>query len=99
MVYEVHIYLGAGCITEKSSYKYPIGEKHAILFYLREGKDSEYNPINAEEIISNHGLDNIEFSKMGKATHDKAINGNNREYYLNALENGSSLVLYRDPIK
>lgn len=99
MAYEVHIYSGTACITEKSSYKYPVGEKHPILLYLREEENSEYDPIEAEQIVSNLGLDNVEFSRMGKVSHDKATISNNKEYYHNALKSGSSLVLYTDPIK
>ncbi len=98
MIYEVHIYMGTACITKRSQYKYPVGERHAFLFYLKEGENSEFNQIKAEKIIANLGLDEIEFSKAGKVSSDKIKTSQNKEYYDQAIESGSTLVLYTDPI-
>jgi hypothetical protein len=98
MTFEIHIYLGTACITEKSSYKYPVGEKHAFLFYLKEDENSEYNQFKAEEIITNLGFNEIEFSKVGRLSPDKVGVGDKKKHFNNAVKSGSTLVLYRDPI-
>jgi len=53
MDYEIHIYLGTACIAQGSQHNNPVGEKHPILFYLRENKDSEYNDSKAKQIVTN----------------------------------------------
>lgn len=93
--YEVHIFLGKGRII--GDLNYPIGEVHAFIFYLRQIKDNDYDLDNAEEIINEIGIDQIEFSKMGKLDKSK-INDNNRIPYENTLKKGSSIIIYTDPI-
>lgn len=98
MNFEIHLYLGSAIITEKSKHSYPIGEKHAFLFYLKQKEKSEYNPLEAEDIITKLGFSNIEFSKVGKVNSDKIGNGDKKEYYDNAVASGSTFILYEDPI-
>lgn len=98
MIFEVHMYLGVACVTDKASYDYPIGEKHAFLFYLKEDKNAEYNPDRAEELISKLGFDKIEFSKAGKLDPDRVVGSDKEEYYDHAMKSGSSFVLYEDPM-
>lgn len=98
MNFEIHIYLGSACVTEKSKHKYPIGEKHAFLLYLKQEEKSGYNPIEAEEIIAELGFNNIEFSKVGKVSPDKIGHGDKKEYYDNAIESGFTFILYKDPM-
>lgn len=98
MNFEVHLYLGSAIITEKSKHTYPIGEKHAFLFYLKQEEKSEYNPLEAEDIITELGFSNIEFSKVGKVSPDKIGDGDKNEYYDNAVESGSTFILYEDPM-
>jgi hypothetical protein len=99
MEYEVHAYLGTVYIGEGLSEKYTTGEKRAILFYLRADKDSEYDESKAENMIIDLGFVNIEFSKVGKVSPEKVALGSNKEYYYRAIESGSALVLYSDPIR
>ncbi|WP_316838326.1 hypothetical protein [Pedobacter nutrimenti] len=98
MSFEIHIYLGSACITEKSKHKYPVGEKHAFLFYLKQDKNSEYAPLQAEDIIAELGFSNIEFSRVGKVSPDRIEHGDKKDYYDNAIEQGSTFVLYEDPM-
>ncbi|SDF50353.1 hypothetical protein SAMN05216464_11931 [Mucilaginibacter pineti] len=98
MPYEIHIYVGAADITEKYGPKYPMGERHAFLLYLRADNNSEYNLTEAEEMIIGLGLGKIEFSKVGKLSLEKVNNDEKREYYNNAMKNGSTLIVYSDPI-
>lgn len=98
MLFEIHQYVGSACIAEESDSEYPVGEKHAFLFYLKESKDSEYNLVKAEEIIADFGFDQIEFSRMGKLNPARAVVGEMKEYYDNAIESGSTFILYEDPI-
>ncbi len=98
MDYEIHIYLGTACIAEESAHKYPVGEKHAILFYLKEAKDSEYNHSKAKEIVTNLGFDKVEFTKAGKLHPDKMVTDEQKRNYENAMESGSTLILYTEPI-
>ncbi|MVN22665.1 hypothetical protein [Mucilaginibacter arboris] len=94
---EIHLFLGSACITKKSKSNYPIGERHAILFYLRQPKDSDYNTIEAKKIIRESGLNKIEFTKAGKLDFTK-VNIKNKEHYDNAIRHGSTIILYTDPI-
>jgi len=98
MSHEIHIFLGTVCIAEESTQKYPAGEKHAILFYLKEAKDSEYNHYKAKEIITKQGFDNVEFTKAGKLHPDKMATDEQKRNYENAIESGSTLILYTEPI-
>jgi hypothetical protein len=98
MEYEVHAYLGTVYIGEELSEKYPVGEKRAIMFYLRSDKNSEYDENKAENMVFDLGFVNIEFSKVAKISPEKVILGSNKEYYYKALESGAALVLYSDPL-
>jgi len=98
MNFEIHIYLGSACIAEESNHNYPTGEKHAFLFYLKEDENSEYKPSKAEDIIVDLGFNKIEFSRIGKLSPDKIGNGDKKEYYDNAIESGSTFILYKDPM-
>jgi hypothetical protein len=93
--YEVHMFLGKGRIS--GNLNYPVGEVHAFIFYLLQYKDTDYDLDNAEETINEIGMDQIEFSKMGKLDASR-VNDNNRVPYEKALEKGSSIVVYTDPI-
>jgi len=95
---EIHIYIGSACVGEKSNLQYPIGERHPFLLYLRADKNSEYNAIEAETVIADIGLDEIEFTKVGKLSPEKVNNDEKREYYKNAIERGATLIVYSDPI-
>ncbi|WPU94150.1 hypothetical protein SNE25_01255 [Mucilaginibacter sabulilitoris] len=98
MEYEIHLFSGTACITEAATYKYPVGEKHAFLFFLRENKNSEYDSLKAEGLIISCGLNKIEFSREGKVSQEKAENSDKKKYYDAAIESGSALILYSDPI-
>lgn len=95
---EIHLYLGSGCIEKVSNYKYPLGERHAFLLYLKADVGSEYDQANAEKAVFDLGINEIEFTKVGKLSLEKLGDSEKTEYYNNALETGSTLVLYSDPI-
>jgi len=98
MTYEIHLYVGSVHITEKLIHRYPVGEKHAFLFYLKELENSEYEPDKAADMIAKFGYDNIEFSRAGKLDPEKLRSEEKEEYYQNALKTGSTFILYKDPI-
>jgi hypothetical protein len=98
MDYEIHIYLGTACIAERSTYNYPVGEKHPILFYLREDKDSEYNDLKAKQIVTNLAFDKVEFTKVGKLSLYKLKTDEQKRNYESAIKSGSALVLYSEPV-
>ncbi|SDP29986.1 hypothetical protein SAMN05428975_1054 [Mucilaginibacter sp. OK268] len=98
MLFDVHLYSGTVLISEKSNTKYQIGDKHAFLLYVRADLNAEYNQGNAEEIIFDLGFEEIEFSRAGKVSPEKAAVSHNKIYYDNAVKSGASFVLYSDPI-
>nr|WP_294945646.1 hypothetical protein [uncultured Mucilaginibacter sp.] len=98
MAYEVHLYLGTALIGEKSNYDYAVGEKHAFLFYLRADVDADYDELEAESIIENAGLDNVEFSRVGKVSPEKAASSEKKQFIDSAIKTGSCIVLYGEPI-
>jgi hypothetical protein len=93
--YEIHMFLGKGRVNEKSHY--PIGEIHAFILYLRQPKNSELDWITAEDLITDSGIDEVEFSKAGKLDSSR-VGEDNMDPYENALEKGSSLIVYSDPL-
>jgi hypothetical protein len=99
MDYEIHLFSGTACITEAANYKYPVGEKHAFLLFLRQFKNTEYNQFEAEQVVTSCGLNKIEFSRAGKVSQERVENSDKKEYYDSAIESGSALVLYSDPIQ
>jgi hypothetical protein len=98
MNFEIHIYIGTAEIEGNSSYNYPAGEKHAILLYLMENVNSNYNQTKAEETVAKKGFRNIEFTRVGKLTPEKVLNSEQKKYYENAIRNGSTLIVYADSI-
>lgn len=98
MAFEMHLYIGTARATDKSNSVYPIGEKHAILLFIKEDVNSEYDSIKAEEIVVSTGWDNIEFTRCGKVSEDKIAGNSNEDSYYDAVESGSSLIIYGDPI-
>jgi len=99
MSYEIHIYLGTACTTSKSNYNYPEGERHAFLLYLKAEESSEIDYNAAEDTAIDNGLINIEFSKAGKLDKNKLNNQEKLEYYNDAMEVGSTLIVYSEPIE
>ncbi|WP_316743849.1 hypothetical protein [Pedobacter antarcticus] len=99
MNFEIHIYLGSACISENSTRKYPLGERHAFLFYLREEEYSEYNVDKAEDRVAELGFDQIEFSRVGKLDSNRIYTEEKKEYYDNAIESGSTFIFYTDAVR
>ena len=97
MNHEIHIFLGSACITKESIQNYPVGERHAFLFFMRVDADSEYNVAKAKKIVRDLGLNKIEFTKVGRLDPDR-VTDRNQELYSSAMDSGSAIVLYSDPI-
>jgi NADH dehydrogenase FAD-containing subunit len=96
--YEVHLYSGTACITQKSTHNYPVGEKHAILLYLRAERGSEYDERKAEKLVTGAGLTGVEFSRVGKISLERVALSENKKYFDTALKNEFSLIVYSEPI-
>jgi hypothetical protein len=93
--YEIHLFLGKGRVNENSHF--PAGEMHAFIFYLRQEKNSELDWITAEELITEAGIYEVEFSKAGKLDPSR-VSEKNMDPYESALNTGSSLNVYSDPL-
>ncbi|MBE9584666.1 hypothetical protein IM792_09435 [Mucilaginibacter sp. JRF] len=98
MHHEIHIYLGSGRIGKLSRYKFPVGEKHSFLLYLKAAINTDLDLTDAEKAVANYGLYEIEFSKFGKISPDRVNDDETRDNYNNAMATGSTLIVYSDPI-
>ena len=94
---EIHLFLGSGCITTESKTTYQVGDRHPILLYLKQPKNSEFDETKANKLVNESGLNQIEFSKAGVLDISK-VTDKNKEYYDSAMRVGSTLIIYSDPI-
>ncbi len=98
MAFVVHLFLGTVTAGPKKADKFTLGNRHAFLLYLRADKNSDYDEGKAKEIIEDHGWLNVTFSKAGTADPNSVKKPDQKFYCADALEKGSALVIYDEPV-
>ena len=79
--------------------RYPAGERHALLAFIRQPAGAEYDWANVERVIVEAGWGAVTIHKAGRlaldpASADEVLDSAHRD----AAENGSSIVVYAEPI-
>jgi hypothetical protein len=95
---EVHVFFAIASALSGNKSDYPVGERHAMLLFLCQQKDTGHDLKLAEHMISNARWDNIDFRKAGFLS-PESLNGKDQVFidcYESALATGSALLVYKD---
>ena len=93
---EVHIFLAKAIAEDGNDLGYPVGEKHAMMLYLSQGKGTAHDWETAEKIINESSWNNVEFSKAGTLNYEN-VKEKDEVFigcYEEALSNGSAILVY-----
>jgi hypothetical protein len=94
-VYEIHVFCGTA--TAKAGGKFPPGERHAFLLFLRQFRESDFDWAVAEDFMSTNGWDDPDFQQAGKVGPGSELEGV-EDMYQGALSDGGSIIIYSDPL-
>ena len=77
---------------------YPVGEKHALIVFLKQPEGSDHDWAAAEAIVAAAYWSNITLRRAGTLNGDSP-RGDLTESYQAALSSGSAIVIYTDPLQ
>lgn len=98
---EVHIFMAVAKASAGNELGYASGQKHALLIFVRQPYGSDHDWTRAEEIATNSGWSDVDISKAGSIESEN-VNGKDEiisASYEEALEAGSSIIAYSDPVE
>jgi hypothetical protein len=100
-VHEAYVFSANGRAAASNEFGYPSGEKHALLILLRQRPGSEADWIAAEITATVRGWYELVFSETSTVPPENLTGLRERalEAYRRAMENGSALVAFADPIE
>jgi hypothetical protein len=96
--HRIHIFR-AEATASPGNATYRPGARHALMVFVRQPAEAEYDWANAELVTLEMGWEDVVISRAGTlnlqpATTDDVLNHAHRD----AAANGSSIVVYADPI-
>jgi hypothetical protein len=95
----IHVF-NADATARPGNDRYPAGQRHALLLFIRQSAESEYDWRDAERVVSEAGWGDIEMRKAGRldlepTATDQTLRGAHQD----AAVTGRSIVVYEDPIE
>ena len=99
-MYEIHLFLGTAAAGSKSDQGYPVGERHAILVFLRQPTNTEPDWKRATSLVEDSGWTNVDLQKASKVD-PKTLDQNpdSKKAYDEAMSNGKAMIVYSEPVK
>ena len=93
---EIHLFSAQAIATLPNS---TIKTRHALLVFIRQPIGTDFDWEHAGRIIADGGWDDILITKASKAAlMPPSADNTLRNAYLNAMENGNSMVVYAEPV-
>lgn len=98
--YRIHIFLASGAAGPSNQFGYPGGERHALLILLRQPDGSDHDWDSAANHATEAGWTDVSTTKGGYLQADalQDIPAESVSAYEDALEQGSSIIVYADAI-
>ena len=95
---EIHLF-SAQAIAALTNSQSATKTRHALLVFIRQSIGTDFDWEHAGRIIADGGWDDILIAKASKAALLPPSGDNTlRNAYLNAMENGNSMVVYAEPV-
>ena len=99
---EIMIFLGDGCAGENNKFRYPVGEKHPLLGFLRQHKGSAPDFETVTNEVEKLGWKNVNFNRASTLTNVEVLNSMHpsaSSSYEEAVNSGFAVIVYSDPIE
>lgn len=100
---EVAFFLGEGRAGVENGLGYPVGEKHALILFLRQGKGAEPNFEAAKREMEKRGWKEVVLLRAAHAFRNveglNSLHPHAGASYEDALNNGFAAVVFSDPIE
>lgn len=99
MSFEIHMYMAVA--RAETTEKYPAGERHPVLVFLRQREHAEHDFSAAESVASEAGWAEVDFTKAGilPAEAEETMEEVFRSHYRAALNVGKSLLVYETVVR
>ena len=95
---EIHLF-SAQAIAALTNGQSAAKTRHALLVFIRQPIGTGFDWEHAGRIIADGGWDDILIAKASKAAlMPPSVDNTLRNAYLNAMENGNSMVVYAEPV-
>ena len=94
---EVHVFTGSAASLSEERTGYPIGERHALLVFLRQAVDSEHDWATAEALVAAESWGDVSLERGGTIGPSSTL-GEMTDMHQAAMTNGGSIIIYRDPL-
>jgi hypothetical protein len=97
--YEIHMYAAVAKMAQDG--RYPAGEQHPLLIFLRQQPESEHDFDTAADVAHRNGWNDVDFTKAGTLPEDAGENHVEPFHgcYLAAVQQGESILVYDTPVK
>ena len=97
---EIHLFFGIASAGQNSKLGYPVGERHAILVFLRQPANTEPDWEQARSYVEGAGWNRVDLQKASKVD-PKTLDNNpdGKKAYEEAMSNGKAIIVYSDPVK
>ncbi len=99
-IQEIHLFFGIASAGQNSELGYPVGERHAILVFLRQPANTEPYWEQAKSYVEGEGWKKVDLQKASKVD-PKTVDDNpdGKKAYEEAMSNGKAIIVYSDPVK
>lgn len=97
---EVILFLGTATAGEDNSHGYPLGEKHAVLLFLRQVKGSAPSWSKATEGLEQKGWSNVSLSDANSISVEAldSVHPHAAASYADALKDGFAALVFSEPV-
>lgn len=97
--YEIHMY--AAVARMGADGRYPAGEQHPLLVFLKQAPDSEHDFDAAADVALRNGWVDADFTKAGTLPADAGENHVEPFHgcYMAAVRDGDAILVYDTPVK
>ena len=99
---EIAIFLGEGCAGQNNQFGYRVGEKHALVGFLRQHKGSPPDFETAQKEMENRGWKEVNFYRASTVVNVESLNTMHPSAsasYEDAANKGFAVIVYSDPIE
>lgn len=96
---EIILFLGTAAAGERNSQGYPVGEKHAVLLFLRQVKGAAPNWQKSAEALEQKGWSDVNLSDANSISVDAlgSVHPHAIASYGDALKDGFAALVFSEP--
>ena len=97
--YEIHMFAAVARMAADG--RYPAGEQHPLLVFVRQAPGTDHDFDTAEDIANRNGWTDVDFTKAGTLPDDAGENHVEPFHgcYMDAVDKGEAILVYDTPVK